>query len=226
MSGNKSYRIKTETGLNTNITVNLEQDYNTFEILSMKLDSAETYRLHNANYGVIVGRVLANNGFGVENAKISIFISSTAETINEKIIQELYPYASTSSLNRDGVRYNLLSDEEIDNCHQVVGTFPRKTFLLDNDACIEVFDTYYKYTARTNHAGDYMLCGVPVGAHTLHMDLDLSDCGILSQRPRDFVYKGYTMEQFQNPNQFKTDTDLDVLSQIFTQNTTVNVNPF
>ena len=34
--------------------------------------------------------------------------------------------------------------------------------------------------------------GVPVGAHTLHMDLDLSDCGILSQKPRDFVYKGYT----------------------------------
>ena len=39
--------------------------------------------------------------------------------------------------------------------------------------------------------------GVPVGTHTIHMDLDLSDCGILSQRPRDFVYKGYTVEQFE-----------------------------
>ena len=60
----------------------------------------------------------------------------------------------------------------------------------------------------------------------LHMDLDLSDCGILSQRPRDFVYKGYTIEQFENPNQFKKDENIDGLSQIFSQNQPVYVRPF
>ena len=71
-----------------------------------------------------------------------------------------------------------------------------------------------------------MICGLPVGVNMLHMDLDLSDCGILSQRPRDFVYKGYTIEQFENPNQFKTSTELSTLSQIFTQDISINVNPF
>lgn len=71
-----------------------------------------------------------------------------------------------------------------------------------------------------------MICGVPVGVNQLHMDLDLSDCGILSQRPRDFVYKGYTIEQFENPNMFKTSKELNTLSQIFTQDVSINVNPF
>jgi hypothetical protein len=91
---------------------------------------------------------------------------------------------------------------------------------------IEVFEKYYKYTTRTNNSGDYIICGVPTGNHTIHMDLDLSDCGILSQRPRDFVYKGYTIEQFENPNQFKVSDDLYSLSQIITQDKPINVIPF
>ena len=69
------------------------------------------------------------------------------------------------------------------DCHKAVGTFPNKTFLLDNDSTLEVFDQYYIYTTRTNAAGDYMICGVPTGSQTLHMDLDLSDCGILGIFP-------------------------------------------
>ena len=91
---------------------------------------------------------------------------------------------------------------------------------------LEVFDKYYKYTTRTNNAGDFCIMGVPTGNQTLHMDLDLSDCGILSQRPRDFVYKGYTIEQFENPNMFKEGTDYPTLSQVFTQDRVVNVRPF
>jgi len=223
---NKSYRIKTDIGTNKNLSLHLDQDYNVFEILSLKLGQTDTYRLHNANYGVIVGRVLANNGFGVENARLSIFIEANKGNLSDDDFSNLYEYNSTSDKNEDGIRYNLLPDEKINDCHQVVGTFPSKTYLLANDGLLEVFDNYYKYTVKTNHAGDYILCGVPVGSHTLHMDLDLSDCGILSQRPRDFVYKGYTIEQFKNPNQFKTDTEIDTLSQIFSQDTTVNVIPF
>ena len=226
---NKTYRIRTDVGRNSNekyitLDTNLVQDYDVFDILSVKINSVDTYKLHNANYGVVVGRVLANNGFGVPNAKISIFIPYDTE--NGERVRELYPFSSTASRNKDGVRYNLLPDEKTSDCHQIVGTFPNKQYALDNDVILEVFDKYYKYTTRTNNSGDYIIMGVPVGTHTLHMDLDLSDCGILSQRPRDFVYKGYTVEQFENPNMFKSGTNYSNLSQIFTQDQVVNVLPF
>ena len=220
----KSYRVKANVGADSFISVGLEQDYESLDILSLKIKSEDVYRLHNSNYGVIVGRVLANNGFGVPNAKISIFIEK--DSMDEGELAAIYPYKTATSTDENGVRYNLLPDEKVDNCHQVVGTFPNKRYLLDNDAVIEMYDKYYKYTTRTNNAGDYMLCGVPTGNQTLHMDLDLSDCGILSQRPRDFVYKGYTVEQFENPNMFKTGTSYTSLSQIFTQNQAVYVQPF
>ena len=223
---NKTYRIKTNINSDTNLNIKLDQSYDAFQILSLELGASESYRLHDSNYGVIVGRVLANNGFGIENAKISVFISADTETLTDSVLSSIYGYMAVYDKNEDGVRYNLLSDEKLDECHQVVGTFPDKRYVLSNDAWIEVFDKYYKYTVRTNHAGDYMLCGVPVGVSMLHMDLDLSDCGILSQRPRDFVYKGYTIEQFENPNQFKTSKELNTLSQIFTEDVSVNVNPF
>ena len=222
---NKTYRIRTEVGSDTNLSINLEQDYDVFEILSLKLTQKDVYKLHNSNYGVVVGRVLANEGFGVPNAKISVFIEGDYSGDNFDIAT-IYPYDTTYSNNGDGVRYNLLPDTQVSDCHQIVGTFPNKTYVLDNDVLIEVFDKYYKYTTRTNNSGDYLICGVPVGSQTIHMDLDLSDCGILSQRPRDFVYKGYTIEQFENPNQFKTGTDFGSLSQVFSQDKVVNVVPF
>lgn len=224
---NKSYRIRTKVGreADTFLNVHLEQDYDSLEILSLKISDKDTYKLHNSDYGVVVGRVLANGNFGVPNAKISVFIPSTEQNSSMEM-WNLYPYTTTSTKNDDNIRYNLLPDESVKDCHKAVGTFPNKTFLLDNDATIEVFDKYYVYTTRTNAAGDYLICGVPTGMQTLHMDLDLSDCGILSQRPRDFVYKGYTIEQFENPNQFKKDENIDGLSQIFSQNHPVYVQPF
>ena len=226
---NKTFRIRTDIGEKLSsdyitLDANLVQDYDTFDILSVKINSVDTYKLHNANYGVVVGRVLANNGFGIPNAKLSIFIAADSDD-GEKL-RELYPFSSTVSSDRKGVRYNLLPNEKVTDCHQVVGTFPNKRYALDNDVVLEVFDKYYKYTTRTNNAGDYLIMGVPVGAHTLHMDLDLSDCGILSQKPRDFVYKGYTIEQFENPNMFKEGTAYSNLSQIFRQDQVVNVQPF
>ena len=183
----KSYRIRTKIGSENDseyVTVNadLVQDYDTFEVLSVNIKNSDAYRLQNSNYGVVVGRVLANNGFGIPNAKISIFVK--ADAVNGTDIGYLYPFTSSVSKDRNGVRYNLLPNERIDGCHQVVGTFPSKRYALDNDVILEVFDDYYSFTTKTNNAGDYLICGVPVGAHTIHMDLDLSDCGILSQKPR------------------------------------------
>lgn len=220
----RSYRIRTTIGEDSYLSVNLEQEYDSFDILSVKINSNDVYRLHNSNYGVVVGRVLANNGFGIPNAKISIFIES--DDTDGVEMRSIYPFKTTSSKDGNGVRYNLLPDEKVGDCHQVVGTFPNKRYVLDNEDIIEVFDKYYKYTTRTNNAGDYMIVGVPTGNYTLHMDLDLSDCGILSQRPRDFVYMGYTIEQFENPNMFRAGTNYSSLSQIFTQDQNVYVQPF
>ena len=224
---NKSYRIRTTVGRETDsyLDVHLDQDYDSLEILSLKISDKDTYKLHNSDYGVVVGRVLANGNFGVPNAKISVFIAADEQNSSLEM-WNLYPYTTTSTKNDKDIRYNLLPDESVKDCHKAVGTFPHKTYLLENDALLEVFDKYYIYTTRTNAAGDYLICGVPTGMQTLHMDLDLSDCGILSQRPRDFVYKGYTIEQFENPNQFKKDENIDGLSQIFSQDQPVYVQPF
>lgn len=226
---NKSYRIRTRVGRDVvddflTIDESLMQEYDTFEVLSVNIKSTDAYRLHNSSTGIIVGRVLANNGFGIPNAKISIFVRVDNEETAD--IGYLYPYTSTISRDHDGVRYNLLPNEQVNGCHQVVGTFPTKRYALDNDVILEIFDKYYKFTTKTNNSGDYLICGVPVGAHTLHMDLDLSDCGILSQKPRDFVYKGYTVEQFESPTKFKGGTDYASLSQVITQDQVVNVKPF
>ena len=228
IEANKSYRISTITGQtkaeNIVIQTSLLQDIDSIDILSVSLKSIDAYRKHNANYGVVVGRVIANNGFGIPNAKISIFIE--ADSADDDIMNYVYPFNSSFAKDENGVRYNLLPDNYVSDCHQVVGTFPNKRFMLDNDVLLEVFDKYYKFTAVTNRSGDYLICGVPVGNHTIHMDLDISDCGILSQRPRDFVYKGYNIEQFENANKFKEGTNYNELSQVFTQDRVVRVEPF
>ena len=221
---NRSYRVKANVGADSFIKVNLEQEFDTLDILSLNIKSEDVYRLHNSNYGVVVGRVIANDGFGVPNAKISIFIEHDSSDGGD--ITAIYPYSSPASYDDSGYRYNLLPDAKVSDCHQAVGSFPNKRYLLDNEDIIEVFGKYYKYTTRTNGAGDYIICGVPTGNQILHMDLDLSDCGILSQRPRDFVYKGYTVEQFESPNMFKKGKNYANLSQIFTQDQTVYVQPF
>lgn len=223
---NKSYRIRTNINKDSNVLVNFTQEYETFELLSIKMKTENLYRLHNANYGIIVGRVQANGGFGVPNAKISIFIEVDQDNENAELLA-IYGYTDVFQTNSLGNTYNLLPDEQVSDCHKKIGAFPSKRYLLDNDTYIEVYDKYYKYTTRTNDAGDYIIVGVPVGNQTLHMDLDLSDCGILSQRPRDFVYKGYNIEQFDNPNQFKSETgaSINFLSQYVQQTKTVYVNP-
>ena len=226
MKESKSYRIRTKVGSETDsvINVQLEQTFDSFEILSLKLDQKNAYKLYESDYGVIVGRVLANGGFGVPNAKVSIFIESEEDENFTKRL--LYPYKTTMNTNEDGVRYNLLPDFVDDVCHQNVGTFPNKRLVLDNNDIIEIFDKYYVYTTVTNNAGDYMIFGVPTGGHTLHVDLDLSDIGMLSQRPRDMIYKGYDINNFESPNKFKKSTNLDTLAQIYTQDKGVYVYPF
>lgn len=224
---NRSYRIKANVNEDTFIDVNLNQNIEVFEMLSLKITSENFYKLHTADYGCVAGRVLANGGVGVPNAKLSIFIAMDDETRADDVLSYLYPYSSSYDRNADGVRYNLLPEDKLTDCHQNIGTFPSKRLVLDDDNVLEIFDKYYKFTTTTNVSGDYMIFGVPTGSQTLHMDLDLSDIGdLLSQKPKDLLYKGYNNTMFENANMFKADKAIDGLPQVFTQTESVYVYPF
>ena len=220
----RNYRIHTNIATDTILNVNMQQDYDFLEVLTMKLRQKDAYRLHSSNYGVIIGRVLANDAFGIPNAKISVFIER--DTNDSVDMENIYPYSEVTSRDKEGRRYNLLPDYSDDDCYRIVGTFPNKRLLLDNDIQLEIYDKYWKYTTVTNNAGDYMIFGVPSGNQQIHVDIDLSDIGILSQKPRDFEYKGYNVTMFDNPSQFKESTNLESLAQLFSQDKSVFVYPF
>ena len=225
---NNSYRIRTNVGVDTpnKLDVKLNQTFEFLNILSLKIEQTNLYKMPASSVGVVCGRVLANGGFGVPNARLSIFIPKENGTTFNIKDEVLYNYSSTGSVNMEGVRYNLLPSYVDNECHQNVGTMYEKEYVLDNNDIIRVFDKYYTYTTRTNNAGDYFIYGIPVGQHTLHLDVDLSDIGELSIRPYDMIYKGYNPNQFESPNKFKTDKNLNNLPQIFTQDKSVYIYPF
>jgi hypothetical protein len=71
----KTIRIRTTpNGSDKYIKVPIEQDFDFIEVLSLRISQEEAYRNFRADYGVIVGRVVINSGFGVPNAKVSVFI--------------------------------------------------------------------------------------------------------------------------------------------------------
>jgi hypothetical protein len=80
-----------------------------------------------------------------------------------------------------------------------------KREVLDNDQLGYIYEKYYKFTNTTNHAGDFMIFGVPLGTHTVHVDADISDIGILSQRPYDLISQGTPKEFFDSSTKFKKD---------------------
>lgn len=221
----KSIRIKTTPGGDDNfLKVNLEQDFDFLEILSLKLTQEEVYRQFYSDYGVVVGRVFSNGGLGIPNAKVSIFVPLDLNEREE--IRELYPYRTIISSNDKGVRYNLLPNKNQNDCHIPVGTFPSKREILDNDLNLEIFDKYYKYTSTTNEAGDFMIFGIPVGNHMLNVDVDLSDIGVFSQKPYDMIEQGNPQGLFKSNTQFKGGYNLNNLTQIKSQQVGVNVLPF
>ena len=222
-------RIKTTPNSSDKyVKVKIEQDFDFIEILSLKLSQNEAYTKYCSDYGVIVGRVNVNNGFGVPNAKVSVFIPLADEDKYDAEIKGIYPYEVLSDKSEEGVRYNLLPKDSVPNndCFTPIGTFPSKTEVLDNPALMEVYCKYYKYTTTTNHAGDFMIFGVPVGTYTVHVDADVSDIGIISQRPYDLISQGTPAKFFASSTKFKGGKNLDKLLQTKTFNIGVNVQPF
>ena len=222
----KSYRIRTEIGQDKYVNVKLEQDFEQLEILSLKINESDIYTRVCSDYGVIVGRVLVNGGFGVPNAKVSVFIPLSDEDELNPLISELYPYKNLTDLNEDGYRYNLLPKDPSYTTHAATGTFPTRDEVLLEQSYIEVYDKYYKFTVKTNESGDYMIFGVPTGTQTIVMDVDLSDIGCFSLTPQDLIDSGVANPSQVNGNTFKTSTNLNELPQIKTLNKITEIAPF
>lgn len=221
----QSLRIRSELGINQKIDVQLDQDYEFLEILSLKIQQADIYTRTCAEYGVIVGRVTANNGFGVPNAKVSVFIPIQQDDLSNPLITSVYPYTTVTDKNEDGYRYNLLPYEKSYSKHAATGTFPSRNDTLTDSVAIELLDKYYKFTVKTNESGDYMIMGVPTGFQTLVMDVDLSDIGEFSLTPQDLIRMGLATESQVAGNRFRTSEDLSSLPQIINLTKTIEVSP-
>jgi hypothetical protein len=227
----KSLRIRTKPGEDDGfikVDVDLKQKYDFLEILSLKISQIEEYQNFCAEYGVVAGRVIVNNGFGVPNVKVSIFIPIEDADVDNPVISKIYPYTEPTNdqKNDNGVRYNLLPNQQQTLDHTPVGSYPEKREVLDDNTTLEVFEKYYKYTTTTNEAGDFILLGIPVGDHTLHYDMDVSDIGFISQRPYELIAQGYNEELFKDRFKFKSSNNLDSLPQIFSGNIPITVEPY
>jgi hypothetical protein len=221
----KSYRIRTQPGVDKSVKVLIDQEFDYLEILSLKILQSDIYTRQCADYGVIVGRVSVNNGFGIPNAKVSVFIPIDSEDQSNPIISELYPYKSLSDVNDEGYRYNLLPYVKSYSAHVPTGTFFTRKDVLTDPTLIQVYDKYYKYNATTNDSGDYMIFGVPVGAQTVVLDVDLSDIGEFSLSPQDLIRMGIATEAQVSGTNFKSSNNLRELPQIVTVNRTIEVEP-
>jgi hypothetical protein len=201
----------------------------------MTLGVNDVYQNFNADYGVLIGRVLANGGVGIPNAKISVFIPLDSTDANIGKIASIYPYINPTDKNNDGKRYNLLPrvaiidpNSGIVSPKQPFGSFPIKPELVTNLEFLNVYKKYYKYTALTNDAGDYMIFGVPVGTQTIHLSVDITDIGKYSMTPAAMVINlGYSPNLFtENNTRIKSSNDLGDLPHIEIQEISVDIVPF
>ena len=220
-----SYRIRTKPGVDSSIKVLIDQEFEYLEILSLKILQSQIYTRQCSDYGVIVGRISVNNGFGIPNAKVSVFIPLDSVDENDPVISDLYPYKTLTDTNEDGYRYNLLPYKQQHSGHVPTGTFFTRQDVLTNPTLIEVYDKYYKYTAVTNESGDYMIFGVPVGSQTIVVDLDLSDIGEFSLSPQDLIRMGIATDAQVSGTHFKSSSNLRELPQIININRVIEVEP-
>ena len=229
----KSYRIRTTPGQENNgfinVNVDLNQNYDQLEILSLKISQKDDYQNFCADYGVVAGRIIVNNGFGVPNVKVSIFVPVDDADLADPVKSSIYPYTEPfpDQKNSNGIRYNVLPKNQQSFDHTPVGTFPKKREVLDDNTTLEIYEKYYKYTTVTNEAGDYILFGIPVGDHFLHYDMDVSDIGFISIRPFEMIDKdGYSDDLFDSRFKYKGSNNLDSLPQIFSENIPITVEPY
>jgi len=234
------------------VRVKLDQEFESLDVLSLKITNSEAYRRMCSDFGVIVGRVALNSGYGVENAKVTVFVPITEEDLNRPEITQLYPFTSVTDTFPNGVRYNLLPRVRNNNpSHRAVGNFFDTSDFSQYPQTVEIYEKYYKYTTTTNYAGDYMIFGVPLGVHDVVMDFDLFDTTSFDLTANDLVQQSTvnssldsilnltgTIESvdpnkipdytYYGNNDFQVKVKLDISSMpnIFSQVKNINVSPF
>ena len=114
----QKHRIRTEIGKDHKVTVELKQDYDLLEILSLKFTQQDIYTSICADYGVICGRITANQGYGVANARVSIFIPLDEVDEEDPVVSALYPYKSTQDTTTEGYKYNLFPKRKQHTGHE------------------------------------------------------------------------------------------------------------
>lgn len=244
----KSLRVRTDIG-DKFLNVNLDQTYESLDILSLKIFQKDIYRLFDADYGIIVGRVLGR-GVGIPNCRISVFISSEEETIaNPTRLDDIkkieaaaiYPFQTVYDKDGNGKIYNLLpkyrrfrgfngfpeNDLGIGvTPKSPVGTFPEKEEIITNETLAYVFDKYYKYSTTTNESGDYILVVPSNKTYTVNMSCDVTDIGVFSTSPAILKSEGYPDIFFtEDGGSMNPDIPLEELPNIDIQNKTITVKP-
>jgi hypothetical protein len=226
----RTINIKANPGDDGELSVrsHLSREAKTISVLSLTLGQIGEYGGYSSQQGVLAGRVIANQGFGVPNAKVSVFFPLD-ENEKNNLIKNLYPYKTPYDVDISGRRYNLLPSEKntaYNKCHTPTGSFPSAQTLLDNMPYVEVYEKYYKFVTSTNDSGDYMITGIPVGQQAIHVDVDLSDIGFLSQKPIDMIANGLPEALFDSFVKFSASSDLDSLPQIHQFDTSKDIAPF
>ena len=222
----QKHRISTNIGKDQLVNVELKQDYDLLEILSLRFTQQDAYTALCSDYGVVCGRISVNNGLGVPNARVSLFVPQLEKHANDPVISALYPYTEITDKDDNNYRYNLLPARQQHPGHAPTGTFPDQEDILTREEYLEVYESYYKYTVKTNSSGDFMIWGVPLGKQTIHVDVDLSDIGCFSLRPYDFIRQGSGVDKFKNTYMFKSSEDLSTLPQIVSFDKNIEVHPF
>jgi hypothetical protein len=222
----QKHRISTNIGKDQIVNLELKQDFDFLEVLSLRFTQKDVYSSMCSDYGVVCGRISVNNGLGVPNARVSLFVPQLEIHSNDPVISALYPYTEIGDKDSNNFRYNLLPSRKQHGGHEPTGTFFDQEDILTREEVLEVYETYYSYTVKTNSSGDFMIWGVPLGQQTIHVDVDLSDIGCFSLRPYDFMRQGDGVDKFKNKYTFKASEDLNTLPQIVSFDKTIEVFPF
>ena len=240
-------RLKSEPGDQQDqyLQMPLTEAFDYLDVLSLGLSERDLFQLRQADYGVVAGRVLANGGVGVPNCRVSIFIPAGAQQGPAgELLRQRYPWqvVGPEDVDANGRRYNLLPDQQSFRGYNgyvpnelgigatpitPVGSFPEREAVLTDPVAREVHEQYYRHTTVTNESGDFVLMGIPIGSHVLHLDGDLTDIGRWSFSPiilRQTL--GYPSAQFEDDGRkIRASTDLDSMAHLVSLNAQITVRP-
>jgi len=184
------YRIKTKIlpEQNQYLKVNIKQDFDVLDILTLSIYGTDTYPNPCGDWGVIMGRVVDSNSFPMENVKVGYVIPLDEDDSNNITINNIYNDIM-------GNKYPLLPKYSVNKNHYPVGGFPSEDEVMANSALEYVYKKYFKFIASTNQNGDYAILGIPLGGGKLLMNFDSTDAGSLSTTPTQQLATGQKEEK-------------------------------